>query len=105
MEDKNKKNKNRKDTQLLTVEDIIREEGVKDEKNKTRIMSMAKPEIDIAWMYPDTLYLHGDRGNVMALVRYAQNLGLVPKVHRIDLGSGDFNPLDYPERSARSKLS
>jgi hypothetical protein len=31
----------------------------------------------------------------MALVRYAQNLGLVPKVHRIDLGSGDFNPLDY----------
>ncbi len=71
MEDKNKKNKNRKDTQLLTVEDIIREEGVKDEKNKTRIMSMAKPEIDIAWMYPDTLYLHGDRGNVMALVRYA----------------------------------
>ena len=50
MEDKNKKNKNRKDTQLLTVEDIIREEGVKDEKNKTRIISMMKPEIDIAWL-------------------------------------------------------
>lgn len=95
MEDKNKNNKSKKDTQLLTLEDIIREEGVRDEKNKTRIMSLMKPEIDIAWMYPDTLYLHGDRGNVMALVRYAQNLGLVPKVHRIDMGSGDFNPLEY----------
>ena len=97
MEDKNKNknNKNKKDTQLLTLEDIIKEEGVKDEKNKTRIMTVVKPEIDIAWMYPDTLYLHGDRGNVMALVRYARDLGLVAKVHRIDMGSGDFNPLDY----------
>lgn len=65
------------------------------EKNKTRIMKMFKPEIDIAWMYPDTLYLHGERGNVMALVKFARELGLAPKVHRIDMGSGDFNPMKY----------
>lgn len=64
-------------------------------RNKTRIMNLLRPEIDIAWMYPDTLYLHGERGNVMALVRYAQDLGLEPKVHRIDLGTKDFDPMKY----------
>ena len=66
-----------------------------EDLNKTRIMKMLRPVIDIAWMYPDTLYLHGERGNVMALVRYAQQLGLEAKVHKIDLGTEKFNPMDY----------
>ena len=56
---------------------------------------MAENRIDIAWMYPDTLYLHGERGNIMALVRYAMELGLDPHVRKIDLGAGDFDPMDY----------
>ena len=58
-------------------------------------MEEQKITIEIAWMYPDTLYLHGERGNVIALVRYAQMLGLEPKVHRIDLGQRNFDPMNY----------
>ena len=56
---------------------------------------MAERQINIAWMYPDTLYLHGERGNIMALVRYAMELGLRPHVQRIDLGTKDFDPMEY----------
>ena len=74
---------------------MMEDDTVTDEINKTRIMNMIKPVINIAWMYPDTLYLHGERGNVMALTRYAQLLGLEPKIHKIDLGTSEFNPMDY----------
>jgi CobQ-like glutamine amidotransferase family enzyme len=56
---------------------------------------MSEKRLNIAWMYPDTLYLHGERGNIMALVRYAMELGLQPHVRRIYLGSGGFDPMDY----------
>lgn len=56
---------------------------------------MAEEMINIAWMYPDTLYLHGERGNIMALVRYTMELGLTPHVRRIDLGTKDFDPMEY----------
>ncbi|MBR2540656.1 MAG: cobalamin biosynthesis protein CobQ [Mogibacterium sp.] len=56
---------------------------------------MSERKLEIAWMYPDTLYLHGERGNIMALVRYAMELGMTPHVKRIDLGTRDFDPLDY----------
>lgn len=56
---------------------------------------MADRKINIAWMYPDTLYLHGERGNIMALVRFAIELGLTPHVRRIDLGTKDFDPMEY----------
>ena len=56
---------------------------------------MADRTINIAWMYPDTLYLHGERGNIMALVRYAIELGLTPHVRRIDLGTKGFDPMEY----------
>lgn len=26
----------------------------------------------IAWLFPDTLYLHGERGNILALARFAE---------------------------------
>ncbi|MBQ6389250.1 MAG: cobalamin biosynthesis protein CobQ [Mogibacterium sp.] len=56
---------------------------------------MSDKMINIAWMYPDTLFLHGERGNIMALVRYAMELGLTPHVRRIDLGTEDFDPMEY----------
>lgn len=51
--------------------------------------------IKIAWMYPDTLYLHGERGTVMALERTAAAMGFEAETDRIDLGSGYFDPMDY----------
>lgn len=85
------------DPENMDLEDFIFEDEESDNSdlNKTRIMKMMKPVINIAWMYPDTLYLHGERGNVMALVRYAQYLGLEPKIHKIDMGTKDFNPMEY----------
>ena len=59
------------------------------------VTEMTDDRINIAWMYPDTLYLHGERGNIMALVRYTMELGLTPHVRRIDLGTEDFDPFDY----------
>lgn len=51
--------------------------------------------IKIAWMYPDTLYLHGERGSVMALERTAEAMGLSVCSERIDLGAEGFDPMDY----------
>lgn len=31
-------------------------------------------EINILWMYPDILNLHGDRGNIMAFERVRRNV-------------------------------
>ena len=56
---------------------------------------MADKTINIAWMYPDTLYLHGERGNIMALVRFASELGLTAHGRRIDLGTKNFDPMEY----------
>lgn len=85
---------------LVDLEELLGSEEEEEEEHdfdmdKTRVMYVSRPEIHIAWMYPDTLYLHGERGNVMALTRYAQRLGMIPKVHKIDLGSGNFNPMKY----------
>ena len=49
----------------------------------------------IGWMYPDTLYLHGERGNILALKHFAQELGLRPVVERVSLGTKDFDPMEY----------
>ena len=40
--------------------------------------------INIAWLYPDTLNLHGDRGNIMAFERVAAKLGVDVTITRID---------------------
>lgn len=50
-------------------------------------------KLTIAWMYPDLLNLHGERGSVQALVRAAENLGLEALVRRID-DPDDETPLD-----------
>lgn len=43
--------------------------------------------INIAWLYPDTLNLHGDRGNIMAFERVATKLGVDVTITRVD----DYN--------------
>lgn len=49
----------------------------------------------IAWMFPDTLYLHGDRGNPAALERFARLYGAEPELHKIDFETETFIPSDY----------
>lgn len=41
-------------------------------------------KIHITWLYPDTLNLHGDRGNIMAFERVAKALGITVEVTRVD---------------------
>lgn len=40
--------------------------------------------LNIAWLYPDTLNLHGDRGNIMAFERVAAKLGVDVTITRVD---------------------
>ena len=40
--------------------------------------------INIAWMYPDILNLHGERGNAMAFDIISKKLGIDVKITRID---------------------
>lgn len=44
-------------------------------------------KINIVWLYPDILNLHGDRGNVMALVRIAESMKCDTKLIRVNTGS------------------
>ena len=41
-------------------------------------------KLTIAWMYPDILNLHGERGSVQALIRTAENLGLEAELLRVE---------------------
>ncbi len=52
-------------------------------------------EFKIAWLFPDTLFLHGERGNLLALARYAQMAGLAPEVIKIDFSTEDFDPASF----------
>lgn len=45
---------------------------------------MEKKEINLYWMYPDILNLHGDRGNIQAFIHIAKLMGLELKVQRIE---------------------
>lgn len=44
-------------------------------------------EINVAWLYPDILNLHGDRGNVMALQKIAEAMGLQLNTQKVDASS------------------
>jgi len=55
------------------------------------------PSLNILWMYPDLLNLHGDRGNAMALARVCSQAGVdatITRVNRlgdaVDLGAADM---------------
>lgn len=46
-----------------------------------------KNQINLLWLYPDLLNLHGDRGNIMAFEKIAEKLGLklnIIKVENLD---------------------
>ncbi len=51
-------------------------------------------KVNVGWMYPDCLNLHGERGSVQAFVRVGQNLGIDVQVRRIQ----DFDdPIPFDE--------
>lgn len=52
-------------------------------------------ELRIAWLFPDTLYLHGERGNILALQRISAMKGLEASVDKIDFDTEGFDPMDY----------
>lgn len=52
-------------------------------------------KLNIAWLFPDTLYLHGERGNILALERFAKLGGYEPVTTKIDFLTEDFHPMDY----------
>lgn len=45
---------------------------------------MSEKTLNISWVYPDLLNLHGDRGNVMAFEKVANLMGIEAKIKRID---------------------
>lgn len=45
---------------------------------------MDKLTVQLGWMYPDLLNLHGERGSVQAFVRVGENLGVEVQVRRIE---------------------
>ncbi len=49
----------------------------------------------IGWLFPDALFLHGERGNVLALARYAELAGFDHSVTKIDFDTEDFDPMAY----------
>ena len=57
---------------------------------------MEKNELNVTWLFPDVLNLHGDRGNVMAIEKVAKELDLNVNINRIDSYSDkiDFENTD-----------
>ena len=51
--------------------------------------------MNIAWLFPDTLYLHGERGNILAIQKMCEKAGQDSKVTKIDFNTKDFDPLEY----------
>lgn len=52
-------------------------------------------KIRIAWLFPDTLYLHGERGNILALERFAKLAGFEIDTVKVGLETEGFNPMDF----------
>lgn len=52
-------------------------------------------DFNIAWLFPNTLFLHGDRGNVLALKRFSKLMDLNPVVQKIDFDTKEFDPAKF----------
>lgn len=52
-------------------------------------------KMNIAWLFPDTLYIHGERGNILALERFAKMAGMEPVIEKIDFDTEGFSPMNY----------
>lgn len=57
--------------------------------------NMEKNVLKAAWLFPDILYLYGERGNIVALTHMADKLGIELDVERIGLDTEHFDPMDY----------
>jgi len=57
-------------------------------------MSDKKSELNILWLWPDILCQHGDRGNVMALVRMCALYGIEARVTRVNRLTDGFDLKD-----------
>lgn len=51
--------------------------------------------LKVAWLFPDTLYLHGERGNILALNRFIKAAGMIPVIEKIDFDTKNFDPESY----------
>lgn len=49
--------------------------------------------VRVLWMYPNTLSIHGGRGDMMALLRFAEKAGIPLEIKRVDSLS-DYVPFD-----------
>ncbi|MEF9918721.1 MAG: cobalamin biosynthesis protein CobQ [Eubacterium sp.] len=49
----------------------------------------------IGWLFPDTLYLHGERGNILAIEKMAKTAGYNVEIEKINFETIDFCPTDY----------
>ena len=47
--------------------------------------------LNITWLYPDLLNLHGDRGNLMAFERVGKEMGLDVQINRVDTFSEEID--------------
>ena len=56
---------------------------------------MEKKKLKAAWLFPDILYLHGERGNMLAFQRIAGFAGAEVEIDRIDLDTEEFDPMAY----------
>ena len=54
-----------------------------------------KTQLKAAWLLPDILYLHGERGNILAFQRVAGFAGAEVRVDRIDFETENFDPMNY----------
>lgn len=48
-------------------------------------------ELNILWMYPDILNLHGDRGNLMAFEKVGQLLGIKVNINKVESYSDEID--------------
>jgi CobQ-like glutamine amidotransferase family enzyme len=51
--------------------------------------------VKIGWFFPDTLYLHGERGNLFALKKMLEAAGFNPEIEKINFSTPDFDPMSY----------
>ncbi len=52
-------------------------------------------KLNIAWLYPDILNLHGDRGNMMAIAKIAEAMDVEVEIKKINYGDSiDFDDTD-----------
>lgn len=56
-------------------------------------LSADHKRLRVLWMYPNTLSIHGGRGDMMALLRFAEKAGIPLEIKRVD-SLADYVPLD-----------